>query len=55
MLAQTSTADKAYDMLKRVGEANIFFNDKNYKLSLRLALLGMILQTCNLLEANDGI
>lgn len=40
MLAQTRTADKAYDMLKRVSEANVFYNDKNYKISLRLALLG---------------
>lgn len=46
MLAQTRTADKAYDMLKRVSEANIFFNDKNYKLSLRLALLGRVYCLC---------
>ena len=55
MLAQTRSADKAYDMLKRVSEANIFLNDKNYKMALRLALLGMLLNLSKMLETHGTI
>ncbi|KAI8143750.1 hypothetical protein BJV82DRAFT_83730 [Fennellomyces sp. T-0311] len=50
ILAQTRNAEAAYDMLKRVTEANVFYHDMDKLRALKFALLG-----CAMINNNEVI